>query len=327
MKLGILGTGMIVKDLLHTIDSLNIDEVYLLATEKSKEMAQKMADEHHFKGVFTNYDELLKTDVDTIYVALPNFLHYSFSKKALEAGKNVICEKPFTSNYKEAEELAALAEKKHLIIIEAMTVHYLPAVQAIKKDLSQLGNLKIVSLNYSQYSSRYDRFKEGIILPVFDVHKSGGALYDLNVYNVHFIVELFGQPKSVDYLANIAQDIDTSGILTLDYGSFKAVSIGAKDCKAPLMNTIQGDLGNIIVNTPVSRMTSYTIGDNSGKTSVKDYNENRHAMSYEFNEFIDIIDHKNEAKAKQMLEISLIASEIMTEARRKAGIVFDADKN
>lgn len=327
MKLGILGTGMIVKDFLNTIDDLNLEKVYILATERSKEEAQKMVDDHHFAGIYLDYDELLKSDIDTVYVALPNFLHYSFSKKALEAGKNVICEKPFTSNYQEAQELVALAKEKQLIIVEAMTIHYMPAVKALKKDISSLGQLKIVSLNYSQYSSRYDKFKEGIILPVFDVHKSGGALYDLNVYNVHLIVELFGRPKSVDYLANISHDIDTSGILTLDYGSFKVVSIGAKDCKAPIMNTIQGDLGHVIVDTPVSRMTAYRIGNNKGETEVRDYNENRHAMSYEFNEFIEMIDHKDYAKAQKMLDMSLIASEMMTEARRKAGIVFDADKN
>lgn len=326
MKLGILGTGMIVQDVLPTFNELDFEKVYILSTPKTLEHTKQLVDKYHLDGMYLDYDELLASDIDTVYVALPNFLHYSFSKKALEAGKNVICEKPITSNYKEFKELRDLAKEKNLIIVEAMTVHYMPAYQSVKDKLKDLGKIKIVTLNYSQYSSRYNAFKEGMILPAFDYHKSGGALYDLNVYNIHFIVGLFGKPLSVHYLPNIEKGIDTSGILTLDYDTFKAVSIGAKDCKAPLMNTIQGDEGNIVVNTPVSRITTYTYNTNSGESIDIDLNEDKHAMSYEFKQFIKMIDEKDYDKANAMLEISGIASEIMTEARKTGGIVFDADK-
>lgn len=64
---------------------------------------------------------------------------------------------------------------------------------------------------------------------------------DLNIYNIHFIVGLFGVPKSVEYLANIQRDVDTSGILLLDYGDFKVLSIAAKDSGAPVTSTIEGE--------------------------------------------------------------------------------------
>ena len=105
MKVGFLGTGMIVKDLMRTIDVLPFEKKYLLGTEQTREETETIAKENHFDQTFYDYDELLKSDVDTVYVALPNFIHYSFSKKALEAGKNVIIEKPITANYKELEEL------------------------------------------------------------------------------------------------------------------------------------------------------------------------------------------------------------------------------
>ena len=66
---------------------------------------------------------------------------------------------------------------------------------------------------------------------------------DLNVYNIHAIVGLFGKPWEVKYEANMERGIDTSGVVTLDYGDFKAVAIGAKDCKAPVRCTIQGTNG------------------------------------------------------------------------------------
>ena len=61
---------------------------------------------------------------------------------------------------------------------------------------------------------------------------AGGALYDLGIYNIHFVTGIFGKPKKVRYFANITKGVDTSGTLVLDYGDFKAVCINAKDCKS-----------------------------------------------------------------------------------------------
>lgn len=326
MKLGILGTGMIVKDFMRTIDCLKFEDIVILGTEMTREETESLKETYHLTKTYYDYDELLMSDVDTIYVALPNHLHYSFSKKALEHKKHVIIEKPITSNYEELKELKELAKLNELIILEAMTVHYMPAYHAVKEQLSQLGNIKIVNLNYSQYSSRYNAFKEGNILPAFDYKKSGGALMDLNVYNIHFIIGLFGKPKDVQYYPNIERNIDTSGILILDYQDFKVVSIGAKDCKAPLVNTIQGDQANIIVTTPVSIIEEFDMNVNSGDVLHKNYGEGKHRMYYEFSEFIRIIDEKDFKKAEDMLEVSSIASEVMEKARKIGGIVFDADK-
>ena len=326
MKLGILGTGMIVKDLLSTIHELAFDKVVLLATEQTQKEAQEMVESYGLDDVYINYDELLKSDVDTIYVALPNHLHYAFAKKALEADKNVIVEKPFTSNSKEAQELVDLAKNKQCFLFEAMTVHYMPAMLQLKKDVMQLGKMKIISLNYSQYSSRYDAFKQGQILPAFDYHKSGGALYDLNVYNIHFVLDLFGQPKEVNYYPNIERGIDTSGVLILDYDNFKAVLIGAKDCRAPLMNTLQANQGHVVITTPVSRLRDYQVSQNQHEEH-KTFTSQTHAMYYEFKEMKRMIEDNDHVKADAMLKLSLMASQVMAEARRKAGIVFDADKD
>ena len=99
------------------------------------------------------------------------------------------------------------------------------AYNKIKELLPELGDIKIVVSNFSQYSSRYDAFKSGTILPAFDYTKAGGSLMDLNIYNIHFIVGLFGEPKDVHYFPNIEHNIDTSGILILEYDNFKCVSL------------------------------------------------------------------------------------------------------
>lgn len=80
MKLGILGTGMIVKDVLTMYHELGVEKTYLFST-KIKITSIRTYEKYHLDKVYTDYDELLQSDVDTIYCALPNHLHYSFSKK------------------------------------------------------------------------------------------------------------------------------------------------------------------------------------------------------------------------------------------------------
>lgn len=324
MKLGIIGTGMIVTDVLNAIEDLLVEKIYIYG--RSEDKASLFNEKYHLDGYFTDYDEILDSDVDTIYIALPNYLHYEFSKKALLKDKHVIIEKPITSHYEELKELKEIAFQRHLIIIEAMNLHYLPGVLSIKDNLSLLGDIKIVNLNFSQYSSRYNAFKEGVILPVFDYHKSGGALYDLNVYNIHFVIDLFGEPKDVYYYPNIEKGIDTSGILIMDYPRFKVIAIGAKDCKAPMMNTIQGNDGNIVVDKAISQMTSYSLSKNNKEEIKYQFDTQKHRLYYEFKEFIRIIDKQDYQTVSKMLEISSIACRVMEKARQVSGIVFDADK-
>ncbi len=325
MKLGILGTGMIVKDLMTVYDELNIEETYILGTSYTSEETEKIVQDYHLNGFFYDYDELLKSDIDTIYCALPNHLHYAFSKKALAAGKHIIIEKPITSNVRELEELIRIADERNVMIFEAMNIHYLPSYLSLKKDLSKLGNIKIVTFNYSQYSTRYNAFKEGNILPAFDFHKSGGALMDLNVYNINALLGLFGKPNNNHYYANIEKSIDTSGMMVFEYPSFKAVTIGAKDCKAPIVNTIQGDNASIVIQTPLNQMNEYSIYYNDGRIETKHF-EKRHRLLYEFEEFIRIIEDNDFIKQQKMLELSLDISRVMEKGRKQEGVVFDNDR-
>ena len=327
MKLGILGTGLIVQDFLSVIDKLKIDYVALLSTERSRSKAEDLAAKYNIDKIYFDYALMLADkNIDTIYVALPNFLHYQFAKQALGADKNVIVEKPCVTTFAEFYDLKNLVEQKNKILVEATTTHYLPAVAGIKSDLNKLGEIKIVSMNYSQYSRRYDAFKAGEILPVFDTKKAGGAIMDINFYNINFVVGLFGKPESVFYSANIERDIDTSGVLILDYGKFKAVCVGAKDCQAPTTSTIQGDKGNIIINIPANRIESYTLCDNEGNEELKIFTPDNHRMIFEFESFIAMIDNHDTAKMNEMLSISETVVKIIQQARDQVGIVFPNDR-
>lgn len=328
MKLGIIGSGMIVHDLLSFIEIINeIELVAILGRKESQTKIEALTNKYHIKKAYYNYDELLKDkDIDTVYIALPNHLHYEYTKKALLCKKHVICEKAFTSNVKELDELIDLSKQQNCLLFEAITNQYLPAYEKIKEKLNEIGKISIISCNYSQYSSRYDAFKRGEILPAFDVNKSGGALMDLNVYNIHFVTGLFGKPDKVQYLANIEKGIDTSGIVCLEYPNFKAICIGAKDCKAPIISTIQGDQGCIKIEGPTSILANVQVIKNSDdKEIIKP--SNQHRMYDEFKVISKYIDTKDFDICYKMLEHSRIVMDVLTKARESANIIFGCEKD
>ncbi|MBF7140228.1 Gfo/Idh/MocA family oxidoreductase [Pediococcus pentosaceus] len=305
MKLGIVGAGMIVKDFLTMTPLLpEIELKAITGTPHGIDNMEKLQMQYGIDRVYTDIDECLANEeIDTIYVAVPNHLHFAFAKKALEAGKNVICEKPFTLNLAELEELAELAQTKQLILLEAITNQYMMNYQKIKEAVPTLGEIKVVECNYSQYSSRYDAFKAGEVLPAFNPKFGGGALMDINIYNIHFVVGLLGAPSSVKYLANIEKDIDTSGILILNYPDTKVVCIGAKDSTATIRSTIQGTKGSVIVNGATNVLDNFDIESKAGIENF-DFKQNSHRMYEEFKAFQRIIAEKDLKEAALRLQHS-----------------------
>ena len=321
MKLGIVGAGMIVKDFLTMTPLLpEIELKAITGTPHGIDNMEKLQMQYGIDRVYTDIDECLANEeIDTIYVAVPNHLHFAFAKKALEAGKNVICEKPFTLNLAELEELAELAQTEQLILLEAITNQYMMNYQKIKEAIPTLGEIKVVECNYSQYSSRYDAFKAGEVLPAFNSKFGGGALMDINIYNIHFVVGLLGAPSSVKYLANIEKDIDTSGILILNYPDTKVVCIGAKDSTATIRSTIQGTKGSVVVNGATNVLDNFDIESKAGVEKF-DFKQNSHRMYEEFKAFQRIIAEKDLKEAALRLQHSEEVLRVVEQALADAHI-------
>lgn len=183
MKLGIIGSGQIVTAFISELVKMEGMEVCgIMDVPQAKEHLQQLCKENGVKNAVTDFESLVDLGIDTAYVAVPNFLHFEYCKKALEKGLNVIVEKPMCSNDTEVKELKRIAEEKKCFLFEAITTVYFDSYTKIKEWLPKIGKVKLVNCNYSQYSSRYDAFKEGTVLPAFDPKKSGGALMDLNLY-------------------------------------------------------------------------------------------------------------------------------------------------
>ena len=326
MKLGILGTGKIVQEFLPWLVEHGPFTVQAVcSTERSAEQAQELCRQYGVPQHTTNYLELLQW-VDVVYIAVPNLQHVRFARVALEAGRHVIVEKPMAPTAAQAEELAVLARHKKVFLFEAVTTQYLENYAKIRELLPRVGTVKLVQCNFSQYSSRYDAFCAGNAAPAFDPACAGGALMDLGVYNVSYIVGLFGEPNQVHYTANIERGIDTSGILTMDYSGFRAVSMAAKDCAAPARYIIQGTRGYILQKSTANFCGGITFHPNEGKEEHYNLNGGRPRQAAEFEAFARALDTGDQEPCARMLDTSIAVSRVLTVARRSAGVRFPGDK-
>ena len=327
MKLGIIGSGMIVQEFLpKLLEMPGLEVVGIQGTTASLLHIQEMQKTYGLAVATDDFEVLCAAGIDTVYVAVPNHLHFDYCQRALEKKLNVICEKPLTSTVEEATALATLAKRQQCFLFEAITTLYLGNYLKIQEWLARIGKIKLVQSQYSQYSRRYDAFQRNEILPAFDPAKSGGALMDLNLYNLHYVMGLFGRPAKAAYYANIEKKIDTSGVLVLQYPDFVATCVAAKDSKGILGGIIQGTKGCIRSLLPPNVVGEVVLELNDGTREVFDDGMGKQRLVPEFTRFIEAINANDLAFCYQQLDQSVAVSEVQTSARRAAGIVFAADK-
>ena len=328
MKIAIIGTGKIVNEAIEAMKEVpRIEVKAIFARPKSEAKGRELAARYDIDKVYTDYAKLLKeSGVDFVYIGNVNSAHYDYTKEALNAGVNVISEKPFTSTAAEAAELAALVRDKKLYLFEAITNLHLPNFQVIKENLPRLGAIKMIQANYSQYSSRYDQYKQGVVCPAFSPELSGGCLYDLNIYNLNLIVGLFGRPDMVRYTANIGfNGIDTSGVALLRYNGYSATAVAAKDSASPSFLQIQGDKGYIRAVGATNELQKIEIGINGEEIETVNKNRYSNRMVHEFKDFLEIFENQEYGKMAAGLTTSMLVMDTAEKARRSAGIIFPAD--
>lgn len=325
IKLGTIGSGVIVHSILDNVqrtDGITLEAVY----SRSEEKAAALAKEYGCQKTYTDMDAFLADEsINLVYIATPNLLHFPQAKKALLAGKNVLLEKPFTTTYAHAQELASLAREKGLLLVEAAPTSFLPNFAILKNELPKIGNIKLVMSNYSQYSSRYDAVLRGEVPPVFDPAFGGGCLMDINFYNVLLNVLLFGAPKSATYHANRPAGLsDTSGIMVMEYDGFVSTNVGAKDTWGVNFFQIEGENGYIYVENGSN-------GIQSVRTVTKTSDETQNLQSstdrwfYEIQELTRLLLNNERESLDARLDTTLTTTQVIESTRKAAGILFPGD--
>ncbi len=186
MKLAILGAGGIAGNMARTVAKMDEVESYAIASRDIAK-AKAFAEQNGFRKAYGSYEEMLADpEVDLVYIAVPHSHHHQWTMAALNAGKNVLCEKAFAANTKQAEEMVSLAEKKGLLLAEAIWPRYMPSRKMINDIISSgmIGEVKTLSANLGY---RID-MNERMVRPEL----AGGCLLDLSVYVLTFASMFMG---------------------------------------------------------------------------------------------------------------------------------------
>jgi len=323
MRLAVVGTGMLVRELLPVFREMDCIRVQALcATARSGETARALGRQYGVAPelVFTDYAAMLaqlRGQIDAVYIATPNDTHYALAREALESGHAVILEKPLVLRYEEGQALYELARRKGVPLLEAISNQYLPSFAALRGHLPDIGEVRHVRISYAQYSSRYDRFLAGEYFRVFDAARGGGALNDLGIYNIHAAVGLFGAPASAVYYPNVVRGVDTSGVLLMDYGSFKCVCHAAKDCEGESGIRIEGTRGSLRADGRMNAMKGDVVYEDPLRGVVRTYEiaQPAHRVMPEFEAFDRMLTDRDPERLRELQEAqeeSLRALRVLT---------------
>lgn len=320
MNIGIIGSGFIVDVFCNNAKTKKEMKLYAIWGRHEEKIKKFDCFKKYYTNIIDFYND---NNIEVVYIALPNGLHYEYALNALKAGKHVLLEKPFCVSTKQAKILIDYAKKHKLFLYETVMTLHSPNYQRINRYIDSIGDIKMIDINFSQYSRRYNKFINGITLPAFDYKLAGGALMDLGVYSIHFVCGLFGLPKKVYYYPNIIKKVDTSGVLIMDYGSFKANLVSAKDCGAPAYATIQGDKGYIRLNSTTSRCSALDIIYNDGKTKSFIEEDGEFVGWHNlYNDFIKIYKKKDYKTCNKLLENTMMVQKVLEDSISSAKLEY-----
>lgn len=334
VRFGVVGTNFISD---WVIAGACQDERFELVAvySRKQETADTFAVKHQIPYTFTSLEEMAQSSlIDAVYIASPNFLHAEQSILCMQHGKHVLCEKPFASNAREAQEMIAVSRRYNVTLMEAMKPTLTPNFRAVKKNLNRLGVIRRYFSSYCQYSSRYDKFKEGIVQNAFKPELSNGAMMDIGIYTIYPMVVLFGRPQKVSAMGLVlSSGVDGQGVVNLQYEGMNATVLYSKIADSFLPTEIQGEDGNIMLDRinsisrvdwlprcmPFSGKGPKIASENISVAADKD------EYYFEVAEFISLILAGKRESDMNSHENSLITLEIIDEVRRQLGVVYPAD--
>lgn len=272
---GIVGAGQIANTMADALKISPNNFLYAIAS-KTPEKAKAFAEKHGVDRAFS-YEEIVNCkEIDVIYVATTHNFHFENAKLALEHGKHVLIEKPFTVNAKEARELVRIAREKKLFLMEAIWTRFLPVVQEMKKKIAkgEIGELKQITVSFGGFvKPKYEKRLK-------DPDLAGGVTLDMGIYPISFVCYLIGalpsEAKSMAHFSELGVDETANYIFQFPSGCLTTIST-SYNLKMTNESIIYGSQGYITFpDFPAGKQFTITIheGTNDIKKTI-DFKEDR----------------------------------------------------
>ena len=321
-RIGIIGCGWIAEKMAITLQGMEKVEAYAIAS-RDLNKAETFAQKWNFTRAYGSYEEMLDDElVDLVYIATPHSHHYAHTRLSLLKGKPVLCEKAFTANAKEAEELLQLAKEKNLFLTEAIWTRYMPLSQTICElvDNGAIGRPQLLTANlcYPNYH------KERMHKPEL----AGGALLDLGVYTLNFAAMVFGTDIIRTTSACIKTDtgVDAQNSITLEYADGKmAILCSSQMAKSDRQGIISGDKGFMIVDN-INNPQKVSVYDSDYQLTAV-YNCPPQITGYEYQVYASIEALENGWLESPFMphQETLRIMRQMDELRKEWGVIYPSD--
>ena len=323
MKLGILGTGRIVRSVAPALVALPEIECYAAAS-RTPGKAEAFAKDFGFQKVYHSYEDMLNDpEVELVYVATPHSHHYEHMMLCLQHGKHVICEKAFTMNAKQAKKIRDFSKEKGLYVAEAIWTRYMPSRKIIDDVLASgvIGKANTLTANLSYVIHDKQR--------ITDPALAGGALLDIGVYGINFAMMHFGD--EIEWVESSVQMTDTGvdamETITIFYKDGRmAVLTHSIYCRSDRKGIIHGDKGYMVVEN-INNPQSVSVFDVNDQLLAR-YEVPRQVNGYEY-EFAEAVRCIGEGKTEpdsMPLAESIKVMEFMDSLRAKWGVVYPQEK-
>lgn len=324
LRFGIIGSGKIVESILEAA-KLERRFVANAIYSRSWDRANEFGNKYNIPYRYDSMESMFSSgNIDAVYIASPNSLHFHQANRAMKYGIHVLCEKPLVSNAREAKELIKASHQQKVTVMEAMRSTFQPNFEILKKSLQYIGKINHYFASYCQYSSRYDNFKAGIIENTFKPELSNGATMNIGIYTIYPMVHLFGKPSTIHAKGELLHT-GVDGEATVDFNfdsGMTAKVVYSKISNATDPSEIHGEEG-ILQIYPIHSLEQVNLKTADKTTTISTLQENPYY--YELKEFIDLV-LKGDCESKMAsLSISLDTIEILDEIRKQLGVVFPAD--
>ena len=335
VRFGVVGTNFITD---WVIAGAREDKRFDLSAvcSRTRERGEEFAAKHNIPHIFTSLEEMAASDkVDAIYIASPNYMHAQQSILCMSHGKHVLCEKPMASNAREAAAMIAASKEYGVALMEAMKSTLSPNFLAVKENMHRIGTPRRYFASFCQYSSRYDKYKEGIVLNAFRPELSNGAMMDIGVYTIYPLVALFGRPNSISAQGVVLESgADGQGAVNMQYDGVNATVLYSKIANSHLPAEIEGEDGNILIDriqTPTEvrfypRQAPASGQEKRVEGELLSKQESHNEYYYEVAEFINLILEGRRESQINSHDTSLATMEIIDEVRRQLGVHYPADE-